>query len=166
MTEDIVRSKGLTTLGSRLRRIGERLQGEVQQLFDQYEFPIQPFQYPLLLALYEGGALEIGQISKALGVSQPGVTRSVGQLATSGCVQVTLDENDRRVRRVSLTALGRNTVNEVQDKIAPDVIAGFHEILDVDAHELLSLLGRLEDGLDSGSFAERAKRRKQDVNHD
>ena len=95
MVEDIVRKNGLTTLGSRLRRLGERLQSEVQDLFDQSELPIQPFQYPLLLSLNDNGAMEIGQIARALGVTQPGVTRSVAQLTDLGCVEIIREVHEK-----------------------------------------------------------------------
>ena len=166
MVEDIVRKNGLTTLGSRLRRLGERLQSEVQDLFDQSELPIQPFQYPLLLSLNDNGAMEIGQIARALGVTQPGVTRSVAQLTDLGCVEIIREVHDKRVRRIDLTDLGRTVVTKVQDEIAPDVLAAFYEILDADAHVLLSLLDRLENGLNSKSFIDRAKRRQKEVQDD
>jgi DNA-binding MarR family transcriptional regulator len=53
-----------------MRRIGEMLQAEVQQLMELRSVPIQANQYPLLTSLDKNGPLTIGELADALGVSQ------------------------------------------------------------------------------------------------
>jgi hypothetical protein len=50
-TEDIVRSFGFLTLGSRLKRIGERLQADTQRIMDDMELALQASQYPFLASV-------------------------------------------------------------------------------------------------------------------
>ncbi len=97
MVEDFVRRKGYLTLGTRLKRIGDRLQADVQQLIDAEGGTVQTGQYPLLAAIDELGHLTIGELADALGVSQPGITRSVGQLAKQGIVTVARGQEDQRI---------------------------------------------------------------------
>ncbi len=158
MIDDIVRRKGLLALGSRLKRISERLQSEVQDLLDLHDVPIQAFQYPLLTTLAENGALEIGQIAKTLGVAQPGVTRNVSQLSKQGLVSVSRDDRDKRVRRVDLTDAGRDVIQQGRDVIWPAIELYLGEILSETDGSLLDHLGRLEDGLAAETMVARAAR--------
>lgn len=160
MTDDIVQRKGYLTLGSRLKRISERLQGEVQSLMDSYDVPIQAFQYPVLASIDENGAMEIGQLARTLGVSQPGVTRSVAQLAERGFVELAIGERDKRSRIVSLTDAGRNIVNHGRASIWPEIEFCLHEILTDQSGSLLDHLDRLEKGLNDGSFLQRLSQKR------
>lgn len=158
MVEDIVRRKGYLTLGSRLRRIGERLQAETQQLMTEHEVPIQANQYPLLLALDENGSLSIGELAAALGVSQPGVTRSVGQLAKQGFVKVRRGSKDQRTRLVELTAPGRETVRHGRLQVWPQIEFCVQQMVDGQSGPLLEQLDRLEEALQAASFKQRVSK--------
>ena len=63
MVEDVVRSLGHLCLGTRMKRIGERLQGETQRILDSLEVPIQAGQYPLLGAIDRLGPLTVGELA-------------------------------------------------------------------------------------------------------
>jgi len=156
MTEDIVRRKGYLTLGSRLRRIGERLQAETQKLMADHNVSIQANQYPMLSAIDENGPLSIGDLSVALGVSQPGVTRSVGQLAKRGVVAVSRIESDQRTRLVDLTDHGRELVRHGRTTVWPQIEHCLADILSGQSGPLLKQLDHLEDALRQASFSQRA----------
>ncbi len=155
MVDDIVRRKGYLTLGSRMRRIGEKLQAEVQQLMDEQDMPIQANQYPLLTALYENGPLPVGDLAEALGVSQPGVTRNVGQLAKQGIVSVQRGAKDQRKTVVALTDPGRSLVESGQKDVWPKIETCLADILSGQSGPLLEQLDSLEDALKEMSFAHR-----------
>lgn len=162
MVEDIVRSKGYLTLGSRMRRIGERLQGEVQQVMDARQMPIQASHYPLLGALDENGPLTIGELAEALGVSQPGVTRNVGQLAKQGIVAIRRGSKDQRTRIVALTEAGRAVVREGRDVVWPQMKSCLAGILAGRTGNLLDQLDILEDELLAMSLMQRIAKAKPD----
>ena len=160
MTDDIVRRKGYLALGSRPKRISERLQTEVQVLMDHNDVPIQAFQYPLLASLDENGPMDIGALAKTLGVSQPGVTRNVAQLAKNGLVELSTGSKDKRQKIVSLTVSGRELVDHGRTVIWPQIEYCLQEILSEEPGTLLDHLGRLEDGLRSASFKKRIDERE------
>ena len=166
MVEDIVRGKGYLTLGSRMKRIGERLQGEVQQLIDGRGVSIQAGHYPLLACLDENGPLAIGDLAEALGVSQPGVTRTVGQLARQKVVAVRRGRQDQRTKLVELTAGGRALVDEGRREIWPEIVSCLTEIMEGRSGDLLAQLDALEDGLKAKSFAVRVAESAGNRNHD
>ncbi|NNL19318.1 MAG: MarR family transcriptional regulator [Boseongicola sp.] len=163
MIEDTVRKNGYLSLGSRLKRIGERLQADVQAVIDDYGFPIQAHHYNLFFALDENGPLEIGQLARALGISQPGVTRSVGHLRAADCVRIAVSNRDKRVRRVELTEQGEEILRVGRREIGPRLLLGFDEIFKAHEGELLPLLGILEDALSEATLAEIADRREKGV---
>src|SRR4030088_247500 len=108
--EDVVRSLGFLCLGSRLKRIGEQLQADAQRLLDGLDVSVQSSQYPLLAALDVLGPLAVGELAQCLGITQPGVTRSVSDLADLGLVRTAQSSGDQRRRIVSLTKRGQRLV--------------------------------------------------------
>jgi len=155
MINDIVRQKGHLTLGSRLKRIGERLQADVQHLLNQRDIPIQSGQYPLLVALAEHGPLAVGDIATALGVSQPGITRSVIQLAKQNLVTIQRGKEDRRTKTVALTPAGQTVVSVGRVHIWPQIEASLGDILSGNTGSLIEQLDILEDALDQSSLPQR-----------
>ncbi|WP_306396737.1 bifunctional helix-turn-helix transcriptional regulator/GNAT family N-acetyltransferase [Telluria beijingensis] len=101
---DVLQEMGATFLGSRLKRLGERMQAGAAKVAQDAGLPVQPAHMPLLAAL-DGQALTVGQLVQAVGVSQPGITRGIGQLADLGLVASRPGE-DGRQREISLTPEG------------------------------------------------------------
>jgi DNA-binding MarR family transcriptional regulator len=110
MPEDIVRELGHLTLGSRLKRIGERLQADVTRLAQSEGIDVPSPHFPLLTAVHRAGTITVGDIAAALGTAQPGVTRSLAQLAAMGLVKSARNMGDQRQRMVSLTPRGTELV--------------------------------------------------------
>src|SRR6476469_7891393 len=101
MSTDILRDLGPIFLGSRLKSLADRLQAGTVRIITDTGLPLQPGQMPLLAAL-DRGPLTVGQLVDAVGASQPGVTRAVGQLVSLGLVGSVRGE-DQRQRTLSLT---------------------------------------------------------------
>lgn len=154
--EDVVRNLGLLTLGSRLKRLGERLQADTQEIMLRFEVPIAAGQFPYLSALDELGPISIGELSESLGVAQPGVTRTVGQLLQLGLVDVASSDGDQRRKIVSLSTEGERLVAMGRRDIWPKVEAAVADLCGYNAASLLTLLGTLEDGLMQKSLVRRA----------
>ncbi len=154
--EDIVRSFGLLTLGSRMKRIGERLQSESQAIADRHGASVQTSQYPFLAALDRLGPLTVGEIAQAVGITQPGATRSIGQLAKAGYVSVRRGAKDQRHREVSLTRKGIAEVALARDVIWPHIETAVADLCRSFDRKLLDQLGRIEDGLADRPLIRRA----------
>lgn len=145
--EDIIRSLGYLTLGSRLKRIGEQLQADTQRLLDGLEVPVQSSQYPLLAALDRLGPLPVGELAQSLGVTQPGVTRSVALLAELGLVEVIQSDGDQRRRMVSLTGNGQRLVDTAKRDVWPRIENAVANLCKNLSGPLLDQLAAIEDGL-------------------
>ena len=145
--EDVLRSLGFLCLGSRLKRLGEQLQADTQRLVDGLDVRVQSSQYPLLAALDRLGPLPVGELAQSLGVTQPGVTRSVSLLADLGLVDVTQSQDDQRRRMVSLTTTGQRLVDVAKRDVWPQVENAVADLCRDLSGPLLDQLAAIEDGL-------------------
>ncbi|RWD28427.1 MarR family transcriptional regulator [Mesorhizobium sp.] len=156
--EDVIRSLGFLCLGSRFRRIGEQLQADTQRVLDRLDVPVQSSQYPLLAALDRLGPLPVGELAQALGIAQPGVTRSVAILAELGLVEVSPSNNDQRRRIVALTRNGRRLVDVAKRDVWPRIEKAVANLCVDLSGPLLDQLAAIEDGLAAAPLHRRAGR--------
>jgi DNA-binding MarR family transcriptional regulator len=147
MTEDVVRALGFLCLGSRLRRIGERLQADTQRIMDEMGVPLQASQYPFLAAVDRLGALTIGELADAVGITQPGATRSVAQLVALGMLAARQAPDDQRRKLISLTKKGRQLVDEAKRAVWPRIEDAVTDLCGGLSGPLLEQLAAIEDGL-------------------
>lgn len=156
-SDDALRGLGLTALGSRLKRLGERLQGEAQVILARVEPVVASGQHPMLHTIERFAPLTIGELAERLGVTQPGVTRTLGQLAEAGLIEVVTSPDDARRRLVSLTAEGQRFVAQAKGDAWPAVEAAVADLCSGFAEELLSSLTKMEEGLDARPLSGRIK---------
>lgn len=147
MVEDVVRELGHLSLGTRLRRIGETLQAQTQTVLAAHGFEQPAAWFPLLAALDRLGALSVGELSLAVGVSQPVVTRSLRGLEDEGLVESEPSDTDRRVRRIALSRKGRALVERSRREAWPAIEAAVAEACEGLQGDLLRQLSMLEDAL-------------------
>jgi DNA-binding MarR family transcriptional regulator len=153
MIEDVVKELGFLT---RFKRIGEALQAQTQALLTQHGIDMPAAHFPLLAALDWHGALGVGELSQAVGVSQPVVTRSLKGLEDSGLVQSEAVEGDRRVRRVALSSQGQALVQRAQRDVWPVLEASVAQVCASLEGPLLDQLEALEAGLARTSLLQRS----------
>lgn len=156
--EDVLRSLGYLCLGSRLKRIGEQLQADTQRLLDGLDVPVQSSQYPLLAALDRLGPLPVGELAQSLGITQPGVTRSVSLLADLGLVGVTQSDGDQRRRMVSLTRSGQSLVDVAKRDVWPRIERAVANLCRDLSGPLLDQLAAIEDGLATAPLDRRVEK--------
>lgn len=142
---DVLADEGGVMLGSRLKRLSERLQAGAELIARDCGLPTQPAQMPLLAALWRHGPMSVGEAAERAGVSQPAMTRVAAQLAELGLVDGDPAENDRRVRRLALTGKGREVMATAETALWPRIRAAVAETCDVDA--LLDHVATLEAAL-------------------
>jgi DNA-binding MarR family transcriptional regulator len=162
MTEDIIRAFGYLCLGSRFRRIGERLQADTQQIIDASGLAIQAGQYPFLAAIDRAGPLTIGELAEAVGISQPGATRTLAQLTELGLVLSRASDEDQRRRLVSLTAAGSALIDRSKREIWPRIAAAVRDLCEPLSGPLLEQLAAIEDGLAATPLERRPKETRED----
>lgn len=93
-------------LGTRLRRLIDLLDGDVQSVYDQMDVAFRPRFYPVVQALLTSNALSINGISEAIHVSQPAATQTVNEMKKLGLVEA-VTGMDKRQRLIRLSGKGR-----------------------------------------------------------
>jgi len=155
MAEDIIQNFGFLTLGSRMKRIGEMLQAEAQQIVESYGLGIQVSHYPLLAAIDREGPMTIGDLAASVGISQPGVTRTVGLLEKAGLLAAAQSADDQRRRVVALTSEGQKVVDISKARVWPRIERSVRHLCADLSASLLDQLGRMERGLADTPLADR-----------
>jgi len=145
--EDVVKELGHLSLGTRLKRIGETLQAQTQAVLAAHGFEQPAAHFPLLAALDRLGPLSVGDLSRAVGVSQPVITRSLRGLEADGLVRSTTSSEDRRVRRVGLSRKARGLVQRAQREAWPAIEAAVAQACAGMKGDLLAQLASLEVAL-------------------
>ena len=156
--KDVVKRLGHLALGTRLKRLGDRLQAQTQLILEDAGVPVPASHLPALAALDDGGPMTIGDLARALGVSQPGVTRTTATLEAAGLVRSGAAEDDGRARVVALSAAGRQLLARLRRRTFPGIEAAVREACDDDSGRFLAQLASLEDALEETPLAARAIR--------
>lgn len=158
MIADIVRELGYLTLGSRLKRLGERLQSQTQALLAEAEISVPASHFPLLAALDRLGPLSVGELAQAVGISQPGVSRTLENLQSDGFVASQRLKGDRRLRPIVLTKAGRQLIARSKQLTWPRIEAAVADACVGASGPLLAQLSALEEALAAAPLQIRAAR--------
>ncbi|MEK8029535.1 MarR family transcriptional regulator [Ideonella sp. DXS29W] len=161
MKQDIVKDLGLQALGTRLKRAGERVQAQTQAWLESQHIRTPASHFPLLMTLDQSGAMGVGDIAEALGISQPGVTRQIGVLQAEGLVETRAAPHDLRCRTVELSKAGRQLIARARRTMWPGIEAAVADACGPEGPALLRLLSVLEEALAAESLGDRATRLQQ-----
>jgi DNA-binding MarR family transcriptional regulator len=114
-------------LSSELGRMTQSYNTRLAQLLRAHDVTYP--QYAVLDHIMRNGskAETISQISDAVEVLQPAVTKIVRKFSDRGLLQVTGTEKDRRQKRVSMTAEGDAFIGKLQVALMPDVLECFSD---------------------------------------
>ncbi len=154
MTDDFLQELGLGALGSRLRRLTERLNAGVSAAYAESGVAFEPGWYGLFRLIEARDDVAIGDASALLSVSHPTVVQTARALAHAGLIEDQLDPRDRRRRLLRVTAKGRETAQALRVvwEATGSAAAGLLKEADVD---LLAALDRLEAALARRAYAHR-----------
>ena len=166
MVRDVTRELGYLPLGSRLKRVGERLQADTARFLQQGGVDLPQGVWPLLVTLHTDGPLTIGELASALGVSQPGITRSIRQLEASGIVEAVPAKGDQRRKPVAITQNGAAVLERTQRELWPHVEAAVRAMCADLGGPILQQLDRIEDELDRLPLDRRAAKLQAEADGD
>ncbi|MHC2455401.1 DNA-binding MarR family transcriptional regulator [Rhizobium leguminosarum] len=96
-----------------------------------------------------------------MGITQPGATRTTGQLLELGYVDMQPAPDDQRRRLVSLTDKGQGLVDHSKKVIWPRIAAAVADLCgDLDG-PILEQLAAIEDGLAAAPLARRSTTKEE-----
>lgn len=155
MATDILIEQPQLFLGSRLKRLAERLQADAARILRAADLPIQPAHYTLLAVIDRDGPATVTELGAALGISQPSITRSVRALTDMGLIAASHHSGDLRLKPLALTAAGTALIARGKMLVWPPVTAAVADLYTGLDGDFLAQLAGLEARLDARSLLDR-----------
>ena len=155
---DILTEQPQLFLGSRLKRLSDRLLADAAQVIAEAGLPIKPTHFPLLATIDREGPMTVTELGAALGISQPAVTRSVRTLLDLGLLETGKSDGDLRLKPLALTAEGRGVMARGKAVVWPPVTAAVAELCDGLTGDFFGQIAALEARLDAEGLQARAAR--------
>lgn len=121
MGVDLLAGLGVGFLGSRLKRLAERMQADAAEVARSLDLPVQPAQMSLLMAIRMHEPISVGELAERLQLAQPTVTRALGPLERAGFVEVRRAPGDQRTKRLAFTDKGRALMARIQAELLPRI---------------------------------------------
>ncbi len=148
---------GELALGSRLKRLADRMTAQAAAVYQMQGFAIEPRFFPLTQLLVRHGDTSVSDAAKRLGISQPAVSQICKQMQAQGWLAQKSDPGDGRRRLLSLTATGRRRAKSMgfMWDAVNDVAIDLCMTTGVD---LVRAIANLEHALEQRSLAERVSK--------
>lgn len=134
---DAVAAMGQVALGTRIKRLGDILQGQAARALDAEGLGLAPGHMVIFLTLKRHAPLSVTDLAQHIGISQPAVTRMVLALKGRGYIGEHPSPDDARRTLLSLTGEGARLVDHLE--------AGFLSCVAISVRAILEEAG-LEDG--------------------
>lgn len=152
---DFSRRSGAAAIGARLRRLSEKIDRDAARLYQESGEVFEQRWYGVVQLLAQADDLSVGDLATALGVSHASVSQVRDGLTQAGLVSGTADKRNARLRRLRLTAQGR----DVAARLAPlwAALNAAAVELDAEAQDALAAIDRLERALERSSLYERVQ---------
>jgi len=159
MSDNYYEKLGQLILGSRLRKLSERLMLEMGNIYKSRNIEFEPGWFHIMYLLSENEKMSITQISEMLQVSHPSVIQVVGVLEKRDIVKISIDTNDKRKRMVELSDNGISLLERIKpvwNEIDQMMIAFLSE--GEYSRNILNAITEIEKNLDAKPLSERMSR--------
>lgn len=153
---DLLRELGPLALGSRLRRLSDRVMGEVSRIYSAEQVDFEPRWFPLFTFVCERGPASIGAAAEAIGQTQPAISVFARELAAEGLITVLPDPTDERRRLLHATPKGQAARRRLQP-LWGALRAAVAQALSDSGLNLLEGLEALEREMDRNSLESRTR---------
>ncbi len=153
--KDTIRQKGAAAFGTRLRRLSERLDRQVETLYRAHDLGFEPRWYPVVTLRNENGPRSVGELAALIGITHVAVSQVRGELIRHRIVRAKADKADRRRQILELTEKGKRlcrTLKPVWRAVAQATEALWAEA----APRFLEQLDRIEAALERDPMDARA----------
>ena len=155
MTPDTLADLGVTFLGSRMKRLADRLQTDAAATLQAMDLPIQPAQQQFLAVLRQQGPQTVGGIAQHLRISQPTATRAIQALMEQGLIDASREGRDQRQKLLALSPAGEALMDRLERDLWPRVEAAAVSLCGGRHAALLNEIALIEAELDRRSLVDR-----------
>ena len=144
---DLIQQLGPLALASRLKRLGERLQRDVSQVYRDQKLDFHARWFPVAYLLSQFSDLPVTTVADKLGLTHPAVNQIAGQMSRHGLLTSRTDPDDERRRLLSLTSRGKKMVVKLRPLwVAVETCTS--EVIEASGCNLLAGITAVENELD------------------
>ncbi|MBK7143246.1 MAG: MarR family transcriptional regulator/GNAT family N-acetyltransferase [bacterium] len=158
---DLIKELGPLALGSRLRRLSERLMRDITRVYDAQQVEFEPRWFAVTYLLNKEGAMNVTAIARALGLTHPAINQIADAMVKRGLLVGHKGKSDERQRMLSLTPKARETVKRLTP-VWEEIEAANRELLRSAGKDLLTMVTLIEKDLDRTDMYQRVMTRLQD----
>jgi DNA-binding MarR family transcriptional regulator/N-acetylglutamate synthase-like GNAT family acetyltransferase len=145
---------GKMALGSRLRRLSEKLTDQAGEVYKLYNIEMNPKWFPVFYALAGGEDKSIVQIAQEISHSHPSVSTIVKEMVKNGVAQEIANKADGRKNFIRLTDKGREINQHIQVQYT-DVNAAVEKALNETQYNIWKAIEEWEFLLEQKSLLNR-----------
>lgn len=153
---DYLRELGELAFGSRLRRLINRTDADIAQVYRELGVDVQPRWFPLLFMLGRQKSMSITAAANALRFSHTAINKLARQMTSRGLVCSKPDRTDGRKRLLCLTAKGRQTIT-ILEPVWESIYHITKQLVDSTEHNILLAVQGIEEALDGSSVYRRVR---------
>ena len=155
MIPDTLADLGVTFLGSRMKRLADRLQTDAAATLQAMDLPIQPAQQQFLAVLRQQGPQTVGGVAQHLRISQPTATRAIQALMEQGLIDASREGRDQRQKLLALSPSGEALMDRLERDLWPKVEAAAVSLCGGRHAALMKEIAMIEAELDRRSLVDR-----------
>ena len=163
---DLFCQLGELALGSRLKRLSDRIMREGAKIYSVAGVPFEPRWFPVFYHLSRQERVAVTDIARDLGVTHSAVNQTTTEMINQGLMTSAKDPQDRRKRMLSLTENGQKLFAEMRP-IWDDIRATMRQVVMETQADVIGVVERLEMALERESldhrFRDRLKQRQRDA---
>lgn len=148
---DKMRQFGSLSLGSRLRRLSDRLVDDVNTLYQSQGIELNPTFFPLFNLLCQHGAMTVTEAADQLGVTHPAISKIARKMLSEGWLSKTPDPADERRQLLALTTQSEQLLTRIEP-VWSAIKSYLDQFMARQQNPLLSALGEFEAALDEQGF--------------
>lgn len=142
-------------LGSRLKRLSDRMMSDASAVYKELGFDLQPKWFTLLALLHRKKEITVVQAAQHLGLSQPAISQFSSQLVNRGIISSETSSEDARRRVLKLTSKGSKLTQEMQP-LWQAVESAAKELCHEAENDFYTSIKKCEEALNRKSLLERS----------
>ncbi|MBX7150470.1 bifunctional helix-turn-helix transcriptional regulator/GNAT family N-acetyltransferase [bacterium] len=163
---DLTKSLGELALGSRFKRISDRLMQDVNLIYKEQHFDFESRWFLIFYALIQQSPQSITELADTLGFSHPAIIQLSKEMEKAGLIKSIQDKKDKRRRLLALTEKGHDMSSDLQ-KTWEDIEKAAREAIQETRIDILNMFDNIETVLQRKSLFQRVeekiKERKMDA---
>ena len=135
---------GCLSLGSRLKRLSDRMYKDVASIYQQQGVELNPTYFPLFNLLHQHGPLSVTQAAEILNVSHPAISKIAVKMQREELLYKTPDPDDERRYFLALDKKSLQLLTKI-DPILREMRSQLDTIINTQQHPILDSLTEFEN---------------------